>query len=122
MKIYAVKGGEGLRTTDFEYFLTQRPNADLFVYNYQWLAADFIGEGIAIWRECPKWGYAYLGHCSCYGPLEKIDSVILYTLPELKKLAKIGGYEWQYSAPVIAYIERLLELEEKEAEECSRLT
>jgi hypothetical protein len=111
MKIYKVKGCDKLNEWDFEN-LKNLPKADVFIYNYD--NHGYEGSGFALWREGKKFGYTYISHCSCNGPLEDLNS-ILYTWPQIKKLAKkvnskdfMESYEWKYPVPVVERMEQFL--------------
>lgn len=104
MKIYKVRGCDTFSQWDMER-LKGKP-FEVFVYNY--IDGGYSGTGFALWLQDGKFGYAYLGHCSCNGPLEDLNS-ILYTLEEIKQLADKGEWGWQYSKPVIARMEKYLE-------------
>jgi hypothetical protein len=110
MKIYKVKGCDKINEWDLER-LKNKP-FDVFIYNYK--SGSWDGDGFALWREGKKFGYAYLGHCSCNGPLEDLNS-ILYTFPQIKKLAQKASskdftesYEWRYAPRVVERMEQFL--------------
>lgn len=105
MRIYKVYGCTPLSSWDKARFRKARPRADLLVYYYRY--DDWEGSGMAIWRENDKYGYAYLGHCSCYGPFENIDS-ILYSLEQIKRLSNSDSYEWKYAPSVLDILEKQL--------------
>lgn len=61
---------------------------DLFVYKYE--EASYEGNGFAAWRKNDKYYYHELGHCSCNGPTDNIQSSknAPLTLEELEKIAE----------------------------------
>ena len=66
------------------YDLDNVSHAKLVAYWYG--TASYEGSGYAIIQhEDGKWDQAYLGHCSCYGPLENYSrsSGVYNTLSEL---------------------------------------
>ena len=105
IKIYKVKNCDKLNDWDLEKVRKILAPADFFIYNYN--NGGYDGTGIAIWRENKKYGYAYLGHCSCNGPVEDLNS-IMYTLTQLRKLSKSGEYEWEYAPLVMEKLNTLL--------------
>lgn len=60
-----------------------------FVYSYE--SGSYEGTGFAVWdMEDGKYGYTYLGHCSCNGPVEDLNS-IPYNWNELQQIAARYG-------------------------------
>jgi len=56
-----------------EWELKQIPNGvDVFIYDYS--SGSYEGSGNALFRKNGKWFLHNMGHCSCYGPTENIDS------------------------------------------------
>lgn len=110
MKIYKVRGCEKLSKWDYERIRKGLPNADMFIYNYE--NYGYEGSGFALWRVGKKFGYAYLGHCSCNGPVEDLNSA-LFNMSDIKKLASGNNYEWKHAGPVLA---KYKELTTREAE------
>ena len=53
---------------DWEYAIS----ADVLMYFYD--EGCYEGWGLAVWRLDGKWMYHGLGHCSCYGPLDSIET------------------------------------------------
>lgn len=64
-----------------------RLNPDWFVYRYT--SYTYEGSGVAVWKKDGKYFHTELGHCSCNGPLDGIDSVIPYE--KLEDIEKIIG-------------------------------
>lgn len=61
--------------------------ADIFIYSYE--NGGYDGSGMAVWRNNKgEWAYQYLGHCSCYGPLENIrtSDKAKFTLDQIKSI------------------------------------
>jgi hypothetical protein len=105
-KIYKVRGCDPLSTWDLKS-LKRRPEVEIFVYNYQ--HGGYDGSGFALWKEGKKFGYTYLGHCSCYGPLEENDlTSILYTWTEIKRIVKANDWDREYAEPVLARMKEVL--------------
>jgi len=109
MKIYKVKGCDSLDKWDFDQFKKEVPDADLLVYYYE--NGGYDGSGMAIWRKGRKYGYAYLGHCSCDGPMEGVGmgDKMLVTLTQLRKLAAGKDWDWsRYGVKALARLEEVL--------------
>jgi hypothetical protein len=83
-----------------KYGLEEIPEHDVFVYYYE--TAPYEGSGFAAWKNGDKFGYHDLGHCSCYGPLDHIDSRAIYTLDELVMIA--DGYSYNKGPEVVALL------------------
>jgi hypothetical protein len=77
----------------------QKLGCKWFVYYYQ--SGDYEGSGFAVWKKGRKFFYSDLGHCSCYGPTEKLESID-YTFKEITKIA--SNYESYGSKSVIQHI------------------
>lgn len=94
-------GSEELNEWDLKP--VEKLNSSFFVYSYEYGSYD--GSGFAAW-DLPegKYGYAYLGHCSCNGPTEDLNS-IPYTLEELEQIGT--KYSDEYAPAVIAKIKEL---------------
>ena len=109
MKIYKVLGKEWDRFDEYDVErIREMQGVDLFVYGYKDFGYD--GSGMAIWRQGRKYGYSYLGHCSCNGPLDEIKygQNTLVTLTQLRKLAKKGDYDWsEYGRKVLELFEEV---------------
>lgn len=109
MKVYKVRGCDAL--SDYDFNGLKKIDPDLFVYSYEY--GSYEGSGFAVWRKDGKYGYAYLGHCSCNGPLEDVNS-IYYSLKDMKKIvANANSYEKDYAVAVMKRLERVLENELK---------
>lgn len=108
VKIYKVRGCEELGEWDTERIKKDLADAELFVYCYE--SGSYDGSGFALWKVGNKYGYISMGHCSCNGPLEDLNS-ILYTLPQLKKIVE-KAYYGDDASKVFA---RLKELQSAEA-------
>lgn len=76
--------------------------ADIFIYSYE--RGSYDGSGMAVWRHKGKWAYHYLGHCSCYGPLENIRTSdnAKFTLAQIKKILTSKDNEWNVHAKSVA--------------------
>lgn len=83
MKI--IKTADSEELYDWDLRKVEELGAEYFVYNYQ--SGSYDGTGWAIWKiDDDKFGYTYLGHCSCNGPVEDLNS-IPYSLSEIKEIA-----------------------------------
>ena len=103
MKIYAIEG-----STEFsEYDEAKLPPCDIFVYFYEYECYE--GSGFSVWKNGDKFGYHYLGHCSCYGPLENIDSNAIYTLEEVEDIVK-QNYDANKGPEVLAFLKEKIAL------------
>lgn len=102
MKVYKVRGCDPL--SEYDLRDVKKLDAEFFIYNYQ--NHGYEGSGFALWKKGRKYGYSYLGHCSCNGPVEDLNS-IMYTITEIRKLAKTSSYEWQYAEPVLARLKEV---------------
>lgn len=100
MKVYKIRGCDSLDKWDFDYLKREHPNADVLVYNYT--DGGYDGSGFALWRDGDKFGYAYLGHCSCNGPLEDCRS-ILYTFDKIELLQQKHekDYDWDMATLIM---------------------
>lgn len=76
-------GKDKLSDYDLRDVANRLPDVEWFIYDYE--ALPYEGEGYAIWQIGDKFGYGYLGHCSCYGPCEDLNTA-LFTLDELRKI------------------------------------
>ena len=103
MTIYRVTDSDEL--TQHELEKAQNHRGEYFVYNYKNMGYE--GSGFALWSDDGKFGYTYLGHCSCNGPLEDMNS-ILYTMEDIEKLANAKNYQWDYAEPVIEKMKELI--------------
>lgn len=69
--------------------------ADVFIYYYEYEC--YSGTGIAIWRNKKgEWAYQYLGHCSCNGPLEDIETSdkAKFTLEQIKEILNSNSEDY----------------------------
>lgn len=69
--------------------------ADVFIYHYE--SGCYEGTGIAVWRNKKgEWAYQYLGHCSCNGPLEDIETSdkAKFTLEQIKEILNSRSEEY----------------------------
>lgn len=64
---------------------------DLGVYAYK--NYGYEGSGFAVFKKGEQWFYQELGHCSCNGPLDNVDTSanMLVSLEQVIQLAE-GGY------------------------------
>lgn len=93
MKIYKARGGDKLSAYELTEVKRQLPKAVWFIYWYE--TGSYDGTGFAIWKnEDGKFGYSYLGHCSCNGPVDYLES-IPYTLEEVEKIID-KNYQSEY--------------------------
>lgn len=101
-KIFCV--GEELSKYDLDQ--VEGLGADIFIYNYH--PGSWDGSGFASYRVKGKWGYLYLDHCSCNGPLDGLyPSSEAFTLEELVKITSAhNSYEMEYSKPVMSFIKK----------------
>lgn len=104
VKIYKVKGCDSFSKYDIERVKKQLADADYFVYNYE--SGSWDGTGLAVWKKGNKYGYSYLGHCSCDGPVDDLNS-IMYNLSDLNKLAVKNDWDWRYGKLVLARVKEL---------------
>ena len=88
MKIISTSSSETLREWDLRQ--VNELDSRFFIYNYK--NHGYEGSGFAVW-DMPdnKYGYTYLGHCSCNGPVEDLNS-IPYTLHQLEQIAMKNEY------------------------------
>lgn len=79
--------------------------ADVFIYWYE--NGGYDGSGIAVWRHRGKWAYQWLGHCSCYGPLEdvKTSDKAKFTVKQILKIIE-GDYQWKDMSKLTDYLNR----------------
>jgi len=87
-----------------EPYMSKIP-AELFVYSYT--SGSYEGNGTAVWKNGDDWGYQYLGHCSCNGPLEDIKTSFMakFTLDQIKEILKEDNTE--ESLQVLDYLNTL---------------
>ena len=106
MKFYKVRGCDSLGDYDIERVKKQLPEIEWFVYNYRDFGYD--GSGMALWKKGEQYGYTYMGHCSCNGPLEDLDS-IYYSWEEISRLANNDkNWDWtEYGKDVFKKAEKL---------------
>ena len=52
-----------------------------FVYYYE--SGSYEGSGFAVWKIKDKFFYDDLGHCSCYGPTDRLKS-FAFSFDEVK--------------------------------------
>lgn len=102
MNIYKTATSDSLSEQDLER--VEKLDVDYIVYNY--IDGGYDGTGIAVWKKGNKYGYVYLGHFSCNGPFEDLNS-ILYTFAEIEMLSNSNKYEWHYSKPVMDKIKEI---------------
>ena len=86
-------GGEKL--AGYELDVVKSLKADFFVSKYE--SGSYDGSGMAIWKRGRKWFYDNLGHCSCYGPTENLETANKagYTFEQIKELVKTNYTEYQ---------------------------
>lgn len=81
-------------------------DVELFVYYYE---IDYYeGSGVAIFKRNDKYGLHYLGHCSCYGPMEDFDGITIYTAEEMEKIVQNGDYQYNHAPEVWAKLKESL--------------
>ena len=85
--------------------ITDDPGISIFVYAYT--NEGYEGSGFAIYKQGTKYGYSYLGHCSCNGPLDDLGKAV-HTKTEIKRIVN-GLTNWEKSHAVIV-LEKFLEL------------
>ena len=89
---------------DIDY-LQHRFSEDIFkgIYEYRYGSYEWTGLLIATtWSD--KWYKIYLGHCSCYGPLENLNNNPVYTKEEILKLIDnlLNHFDWRnYTEEVV---------------------
>ena len=106
-KIYAV----GVPVGEYDLEKIARINFDLFVYSYE--RGSYDGSGFAIWRVGGKWFYHELGHCSCYGPFERIDLSKNVGM-KFKDIARIANTHYtEHGKKVLAGIKEILKPKKK---------
>lgn len=68
--------------------------ADVFIYSYE--IGSYDGSGVAVWRKDGEWAYQYLGHCSCNGPTEDIETSdkMKFTLEQVKEILLSKDNSW----------------------------
>jgi hypothetical protein len=76
--------------------------ADVFIYCYT--NKGYSGSGVAAWRKDGEWSYQYLGHCSCYGPLEDVrtSDKMKFTLKQVIEILESKDNSWMSEANVLA--------------------
>lgn len=57
---------------------------------YFYESQPYEGRGILIGTDGKLWGAYCLGHCSCYGPVDRIDWRGMTTVEELEERLKRG--------------------------------
>lgn len=102
-KIISV-GRDELSEYDFERL--EKLGFDLMVYGYE--DGGYDGSGFAAFKKGDQWFYQELGHCSCYGPLENVETSanMLVSLDQVIALAE-NSYS-DVSKEVARYIKRFL--------------
>lgn len=99
MKIYNV-GHEELDDYDLEYL--DKEAYEYLIYNYHY--EEYEGDGVALLKDNNgKFMLIYLGHCSCYGPLEECNPKCIYSLEEITKLLdnrRQDSYDRKYAEDV----------------------
>ena len=68
--------------------------ADVFIYSYK--NGEYDGSGFAVWRNDGEWAYDYLGHCSCDGPTQNLETADNAKFP-LEKILEIIEKEYNWS-------------------------
>lgn len=96
MKIKSIKNSE--KFSDYELKDVKKLNADWFVYYYE--TGCYDGSGFAIWKKDGKYLYADLGHCSCYGPVEDLNSIPYDSLEDIGKFAN----KYNFGINVLEYV------------------
>lgn len=82
----------------------EKLQADWFVYSYK--NDGYEGSGFAIWKKDDKYYYDDLGHCSCYGPTEKIEYGIPYnSIDDIRVISRNYAYS-DYSKKVLDFIDK----------------
>lgn len=73
-----------------------------FVYSYE--TAPYEGSGFGVGKIGDKYFYHEMGHCSCYGPLDRIEdsSKMLLSFEDIKKISEKSYGD--YAKDVIQYI------------------
>ena len=86
-KIISV-GRDELSEWDFERL--EKLEFDLMVYGYE--NGGYDGSGFAAFKKGEQWFYQELGHCSCNGPLENVETSanMLVSLEQVIALAEDG--------------------------------
>lgn len=80
---------------------------DWLVYWYQ--SGSYEGDGVAAYKKDGKFGWANLGHCSCYGPEEQLGLAEMDIVSLIQDLTTNNGdYDHDRMAPVKA---KVIELE-----------
>lgn len=77
--------------------------ADWFVHYYYY--ESWEGSGFAVWRKGEDFFYTSLGHCSCYGPTENLNTAngMSCTWEQIKQVSE--NYPWEKGSEVVKYIE-----------------
>jgi len=86
LSIYKVRGSDDLDGREISKIVG---DSDWFVYFYQ--RGDYNGDGFAVWKKNGKYLYSELGHCSCNGPLDDLDSIEYDSISEIFTIA--ANYE-----------------------------
>lgn len=107
-KLIALK--EELSNYDFTGSSSKDKNskvlADVFIYSYE--NGGYDGSGFAVWRYKRKWRYHYLGHCSCYGPMEGIQysDNATFTLEQIKEILGSNKSWCAHAKNVLDYLKK----------------
>ena len=84
---YTGGGYEDCALNEWDFKKLELAEVDEVAYTYG--SGFYEGTGLMVWRKGDKYGYQYLGHCSCYGPTEDIGTSLQAWFPkeDLEKLA-----------------------------------
>lgn len=96
MKIRKTKTSEEFN--EYELKDIKKLEADWFVYYYE--SGCYDGQGFAIWKKDEKYFYSNLGHCSCYGPTDDLNSIPYSNFGDIEKIGK----NYSNAKQVIDYI------------------
>lgn len=88
INIYMVDGSDEL--SECELTSVEKLNPKWFVYYYK--VGSYDGNGFAVWKIGRKYYYSDLGHCSCYGPTESLNSIPVNSLKDMEKFCDNYNY------------------------------
>lgn len=82
----------------------EKINFSLFVYSYE--GGSYDGSGFSVGKIGDKWFYHELGHCSCNGPTDGVDtsSNVLHDLNQIEELVEKNYSYSNHAGEVLKWI------------------
>lgn len=77
---YSDGGAPSEKLSEYEIKELKEKNIEEAYYWYK--TGYYAGSGYIIYRIADKWGCHDMGHCSCYGPIEGIETELKNNSPE----------------------------------------